>query len=152
MPMTTNSSRRPLAVLLLAAMAVLVMGGVALANAPQFDQRPDPAPVGVWNDSDEAATVVLVGAGGNAFFVVPAHALGTVAAPPEIGEVQRLTTVGANCRVPSGGNHFGGGSNPFSFGGQALIRDGVFAGWTARLPAQWATTLDAVPGGCPAAS
>lgn len=152
MPMTTNPTKRPLAVLLVAAVAVLVLGGVALANGPHLERRPDPAPVGVWNDSNAATTLALVGANGDAFFVVPAHALGTVAAPPEIGEVQRLVVVGANCRVPSGGSLFGGGSNPFSFGGQALIRDGAFAGWTTRLPAEWATELEAVPGGCPAAS
>jgi hypothetical protein len=150
--MTTNPTKRPLVLLVVAAAAVLVLGGVALAIGPRLEARPDPAPVGVGNDSDAAATVAVVGANGNAFFVVPAHALGTVSSPAAVGEVRRMVAVRAGCSIPDGGALFGNGSGPFSAGGQMLIRDGAFSGWTSRLPAEWAVELAPMPAGVCAGS
>lgn len=101
----------------------------------------DGAPVAVWNDSDGDTRVAVIGETGQATFTIPPHALRAIPGPNGIGAIGQMVVLDDDC-IPSGGNEFGDGANAFTAGGQMWIHDGAYAGWSTRLPPQWAQPIE----------
>jgi hypothetical protein len=125
--------------IVLCLVAAGVVGGCRSPSAPA---PVDAEPIAVWNESDTSVVVAVLGAPDRQTFAVAANSVQVLPIAADTSRVSGIDLL-VDCK-PAGGNSFGGSVDEWRRGGQMLIRDGAYGGWTTRLAPEWVAV--ALPG------